>query len=134
MEGVLPSFANIELNLNSGSGPLFVSNKRYRAQFTTFLSLLTQNIDKSYRISCVKCHQEISSYIFLAFDSGIGEMAEASVYVIIPGIVDRLGDERCTCFIYLGFKLLLNCCDSKVIPSSLIIDWHSLMQNLHLIS
>ena len=70
-------------------------------------SLLTQNIDKSYRISCVKCHQEISSYIFLAFDSGIGEMADASVYVIIPGIVDRLGDEHCTCFIYLGFKLLL---------------------------
>ena len=66
-------------------------------------------------------------------------MADASVYVIMPGIVDRLGDERCTWFIYLGFKLLLaslnlTACDSKVIPSSLIIDWHSLMQNLHLIS
>ena len=43
MEGVLPSFANIELNLNSGSGPLFVSNKRYRAQFTTFLIINTKH-------------------------------------------------------------------------------------------
>ena len=70
-------------------------------------SLLTRNIDNSYHITRVKCHQEMSSYIFLAFDSGVGEMADASVYVIMPGIVDRLGDERCTCFIYLGFKLLL---------------------------
>ena len=43
MEGVLPSFANIELNLNSGSGPLFVSNKRYHSQFTTFLIINTKH-------------------------------------------------------------------------------------------